>query len=300
MRLLILLFTLSVMTSNLSGQDYKEKFNDLLNKKDTTNTEKILKEWKASTPNDPELYVAFFNYFGRKSMMEVLRIGDNPQGKESFKIMDTDSSKKEPVGYLYDDIIYNPDVLKIGYDYIDTGIIKFPTRLDMRFGKMYLLKENNDFESLTGEIIKAIEYSDVIKNKWTWTNNKAVEKPLDFFLGNLQNYIIVLYNEGEKQVDNMKLISETVIKYYPDNVVYLSNLATCYVLKNDNDKALELFLKAEEKAPKDFIVLNDIALIYEQKNEKEKAIKYYNKVVKYGNSEAKEFAKNKLDILKKK
>ena len=56
----------------------------------------------------------------------------------------------------------------------------------------------------------------------------------------------------------MKVIAETVLKYYPDHVESLSNLAVISLIKKDYDAALEMLLKAEKIAPKDFVVLGNL------------------------------------------
>jgi len=75
-------------------------------------------QWEKSKTDDPELYVAYFNYYVMKSMTEQITIGNNPKGENVLQIMDRDSTKKEPVGYIYGDTYYNTKLLNNGFDYI--------------------------------------------------------------------------------------------------------------------------------------------------------------------------------------
>lgn len=171
----------------------------------------------------------------------------------------------------------------------------------MRFGKIYMLGQKENYGAFTNEIIKTIEYSSANKNAWLWSDNKPQKEAKKFMLGSIQEYILQLYNTGDdKLLDNMKNISETVLKYYPDNVECLSDLSVVYMINKDYDKALEQLLKAEKLAPADFIVLNNIAEAYKRKDDNATAIKYYEKVIKHGDADAKSEAKKKIEELKEK
>ena len=295
-QIIVTIFLLIGLSLCSFGQNYKAQFIDLSKKNDTVAQKQLLIIWKAAIPNDPELYVAYYNFFVNKSKTDVVRIDNNPKGDKVFQIMDKDTTKKEPVAYMYGDIYYKPELLKIGYAYIDTGIAKFPKRLDMRFGKVYMLGETKDYDTFTKEIIKTIDYSAVISNKWTWSDNELVkDDPKKFMLSAVQDYFVQLYNTGDDaQTVNMKQIAESVLKYYPDNVENLSNLAGSYMLSGDFNSALPPLLKAEKIAPDDYIVLSNIAHCFLEKKDTTNAIKYYELTVKYGDDRAKAVANKRL------
>jgi tetratricopeptide (TPR) repeat protein len=92
-------------------------------------------------------------------------------------------------------------------------------------------------------------------------------------------------------------ISEAVIKYYPDHVESLSNIALTYLIAGDYDKAIPYLLKAEKAAPTDVIVLNNIAEAYKRKGDKTNAKAYYEKIIKFGNKEDIEDARRKIESL---
>jgi tetratricopeptide (TPR) repeat protein len=98
----------------------------------------------------------------------------------------------------------------------------------------------------------------------------------------------------------MKQIAEAALKYYPDHVESLSNLSIVYLIKKDYDKSLEALLKAEKLSPADYIVLSNIAQAYKLKGNNKNAIKYYELTIKYGDEQAKKYAQEQIDELKKK
>jgi tetratricopeptide (TPR) repeat protein len=219
-------------------------------------------------------------------------------GDEGLMIKSQDSSETEPVGFLYEETYYDPEILQKGMEYIATGINKFPNRLDMRFGEIYMLGQIKDYENFTKQIIQAVNYSATNNNAWTWSNSKPVEDPKAFFLSALQDYQVQLYNtESDEQLENMKRIAEAILKHYPDHVESLSNLAIVYLLSEQYDQALQPLLKAEKINPKDAIVLNNIAQTYKLLGETKKAIKYYKRTIKYGDAETQHYAQEQINIL---
>ena len=296
-----LIFGLTLLFNQVSGQTFKQQFNDLVSKKDSVGQQQLLEKWEKSDSNDPELFVAYFNYYVIKSKKEVVTLGQNPKVKEGFKIMDQDTTKKEPVAFMYGDTYYEPTLLSKGFDWISKGIKKHPNRLDMRFGKIYMFGQLEDYEKFTTEIITTIAYSNENKNKWTWADSKPLDNPKEFMLSSIQNYQLQLYNtENDNLLDNMKRIAETVLKYYPDHVESLSNISIVFMLQKQYDKALEPLLKAEKRNPKDYIVLSNIAQAYKLKGDNKNAIKYYELTIKFGDEQAKKYAQGQIDELKKK
>ncbi len=292
----ILIYCFTLFFNHAIGQTFKQQFNELMNKKDTFEQYKILKKWETVNSNDPELYVAYFNYYIEKSIKDVMIY--NKAYADSNHIL------KDPFKELNYIQLYDETELEKGFLAIEKGINKFPTRLDMRLGKIYMYGERQNFKNFTDEIIKVIDYSVEIDNKWLWTDNKPAD---DIAMGEaIQKYFVELYsfylsNEEETElIGYMEKIPLAVLRNYPDRVVSLSNLSIVYLLKNEFDKALEVLLKAEKLEPTDHVILLNIAQTYEQKENYKQAIKYYNLTMKYGDEEEKEFAKKKVKDLKKK
>jgi tetratricopeptide (TPR) repeat protein len=282
----------------LSGQSNLQQFFQLTSKKDTVGELKLLQKWQAEKNNDPDLYIAWFNYFFQMSMKEVVRLDADTSKKTPIKITDPVSNKK--AGVIYGDMYYDPVIIEKGVQYIDKGIEKHPTRLDMRFGKVYAYGKTGDYEKFTAEIVRTIDYSDVIKNKWTWKENKPLESPKNFFLGTIQSYQVQLYNTGnDSLLKNMLTIATEVLKYYPDNIESLSNASVVYMIFKRYDKAVEALLRAVSLAPTDYIVLSNLAHAYALIGDKANAIKYYELTFKYGNQEAKETATRQIEELRK-
>jgi tetratricopeptide (TPR) repeat protein len=296
MKKLILLLPAIFWLNSLKGQDYYQEFKKYLQTNDTVKEWEILTKWEQANPKDPELFTSYLNYYFAKSRKEIVTLSkEKPEGKA---LVFTDSLNQ--TGYIGSQIVYDPVYINKGFDKINRGIELYPDRLDMRFGKIYILGEAKRWDAFTDEIIKTIKYSGINKNSWTWTGNEKQPDGEKFFLSSLQDYQIRLYNTGDdKLLNNMRDIGNEVLKLYPDHIESLSNVALTYLITGDNDKALPLLLKAEKLNPSDYIVLSNIAQAYKQKGDREHAIDYYKKTQKYGDNEAKEYAVKQIEELSK-
>jgi tetratricopeptide (TPR) repeat protein len=291
----IVLFLLVLLAGQSFAQDYNGAFSRLLIKKDTAAQWQLLQSWQQANPTDAELFVAFFNYYFHASRQEMVRLSETGNDNSSLAI--TDSTGAD-VGYLTEDFGYDSATLEKAIQYLDKGISRYATRLDLRCKKIYALGQIENYERFTNEIITAIEMSNQLKSQWTWADNKKVDNPEKFFLGAVQDYVVQLYNAGDDQLNRMRTIAQTVLKYYPKHVESLSNLAITYGLQGDYEKALQSLLQAEKIMPRDAVVLNNIATMYERKGDKINAIKYFELTAKLGDKEIKDEAVKKLKELK--
>lgn len=293
-----IIITLIILFSFESkGQNYFEDFQIHFNSGDTLKQFEILEKWSEISPNDAELHVSLFNYYFLKSQKEILVLNSGQPSHDKDVLVLKDSTDMV-AGFIGSQINYEQSNLKKAFESIDEGIETYPNRLDMRFGKIYVLGQIKDWSSFTKEIIKTINYSVQNNNSWTWTYNEQKPGGKDMFLSSLQDYQGQLYNTMNDQLlINMQKISNAVLKHYPDHVESLANLSIAYLVEEKFNKALVPLLKAEKINPEDIIVLNNIAYAYKESGNKEKAIEYYEKVIEYGDRQSKEQAEIEIKKL---
>ncbi len=278
-------------------QNYQSEFQKYSKENDTINQLKVLKEWEKSNPKDAELYTSYFNYYFHRAENSFISITTEQPDGESFALKD---SLNNNVGYFGSQTQYNLEEIEKGFNKIDEGIKLYPNRLDMRFGKIYVLGQLKDWNNFTNEIINTVNHSSKNKNEWIWTNNEKRTDGQEFMLSAIQDYQIQLYNtESDDLLENMRNIANEILRYYPNHIESLSNISITYLLTGEYDKGIEALLKAENLNPQDFIVLSNIAYGYKLKGDKKKAIEYYEKTIEYGDEQAKQYAGQQLKELKK-
>ena len=298
MKNITLLSLLIATTSILSAQSYFEEFNSFQQAGDTVKQKELLDNWKEEKPNDSELYTSLFNYYFTKSQNEVLILSSGTPPKDQEYIELTDSTNTV-AGFISSKIDYDKSNLKLAFESITKGIELYPNRLDMRFGKIFVLGQIKDWSNFTEEIIKTIDYSSINNNNWTWTLNEKRNDGENLFLGSLQDYQMQLYNTMDDDLlKNMREIAQAILKYYPNHIESLSNLSITFLVEEKFKEALIPLRKAEKISPQDFIILNNIAYCYKEMGNKQLAIEYYEKVKKYGDKQAIELANDEIAKMK--
>jgi hypothetical protein len=96
-------------------------------------------------------------------MRELVNLERTQHGDKSLQITDPKTGKV--VAYMNDGVTYDKNLVEKGFHYINIGIEKFPSRLDMRFGKIYMFGKIYDYQKFTQELIAAIDYSQKIDLK---------------------------------------------------------------------------------------------------------------------------------------
>lgn len=292
-RAIFISFIIILISHFTFSQNFQEQFSQHCQSKDTLAQRQLLEKWEKEKPNDAEMFTSYFNYYFLKARQEKIVLEGMPKKEETDSI-------NQPIGHFRGEIVFDENIVNKSFKKIDEGIKKYPNRLDMYFGKIYALGQMKKWDEFTSEIVKTIDISSKINNEWTWTNSAPVEDSANFFLLGIQDYIIQLFDTGDDSLsENMRRISERILKYHPNHIESLSNISITYLLEGKFDEALESLFKAKKLNPKDTVVLGNIAHAYWLKKDKENSIKYYEKVLEYGDEKTKEFAKQRIEELSK-
>jgi len=225
---------------------YFEKFVRPFQAGDLDKAEKALQEWDLADSNDPELYVAYFNFFTEKGLQ-----------KDSTKL----------------DIKYANQAL----GYISEGINRFPTRIDMRIAKLYMLERIKNYPAVTNEVIKMIETSVKIDNQWKGEGFMLIQEPYEVFRGAVYEFQNRLLDQQNANLDKDVLkISEIMIKYYPKNVNSYVCISSVYLATDEYDKSLQALLKACDYEPNNVSLLYKTGYVFKLKGDKANARKMFN------------------------
>lgn len=292
------IFLLVCLSTLTFAQDYKADFTKHFQASDTAAQRQVLTRWEAQDPANPELFTCWFNYYFHLSKQERLVLGSRDPGEAEGLVLQ--DSTGENVGFLNSEIYYEPATVALAFKKIDEGIKLYPNRLDMWFGKIYVLGKIELWDDFTETIVLCIQQSKQNSNQWLWTNNQPRKDGEDFFLSSIQSYQLTIYNtEDDSLLVNMRTIANEVLKYYPNHIESLSNIAITYILTKEYDKGLEALLKAEQINPKDEIVIANIAHAYKLKGDKNASIQYYEKLLRSKDPDAVTFAKEQIELLRK-
>ena len=269
----LLLIISSLFGFFVHAQSYRQDFIRAMNAHDMKKAEEVLKNWDLTNVNDPELYVAFFNFFTVKSMdSNVL----------SLNKLDQNYSKQ-------------------ALEYISEGIQRFPIRLDMRIAKLEMLGELDEYQDYVLEILNLIVQSAKIKNNWKEEDFLSVDYGEDMFFGVVADAQGFLFSKNDSTLfKDILRISDEMMKYYPRHNQSRIASSTVYIAQKKFDKSIETLSKAVQIEPANPIVLFNLAYVYNIIEDKANAKKYYELTIKYCDEEQgnlKEEAKKLLEAL---
>ena len=214
------------------AQSYGDDFEIALKTKNMTKAEEILKAWDFANSNDPDLYIAYFNFYTVMSQNAAL-----------------------PIAVTGLDQKYSKQAL----EFITEGITRFPTRFDMRVAKVYMLGELRDYQAYTAEMIKMIDYSARIENNWKTEGFMSLDKPEEMFFEAVLDCQSFLFTQKNPLLyKDIIRLSEEMLKYYPKHVQSLLNMSTVYIEQKEYDKSIETLQKAITIEPANAVLYYNI------------------------------------------
>jgi tetratricopeptide (TPR) repeat protein len=119
----------------------------------------------------------------------------------------------------------------------------------------------------------------------------------------LENTLIAAFNANkQKQYDISIILSQRVLKEYPENYQALCFLGMAYGGKGDAQKAIDILSKASKYHPKEWSADSFLGDIYMQLESYYIAKQYYEQVVQNTSvpANAKSYFKNQIEICEKK
>ncbi|MFN6317490.1 MAG: hypothetical protein ACK4YW_06125, partial [Bacteroidota bacterium] len=216
--------TVDDQSSPTVSEEYSA-FLKLLRSKDTAAQRKFLAQWEGIGQEDPELYVCYANYYTNLAKKEVIKMTTVPPqpGEESFAIND---SLGNVVGYLRGETVMDDVLSAQSLMWLNKGIARFPRRLDLLFGKVYLFGKMVRYDSFSTTILSAIEKSVDNQFEWQWSKGVELQDGKQFLFSTCQDYIAQLFNsEDSLALLWIEPISLALLEIDPKNVPCTSNLA---------------------------------------------------------------------------
>ena len=228
--------------------------------------ETIINRWEAAAPEDPEVYVARFNYWLSKSAAEsevyVARFNYwlSKSAAESVVITrpqkrylgnDPVMTLKDSLGrdvYYFEDVNYDDEAFGEALKAIDRAIELNPQEISYRFGKITSIM---DYEKESG---------------WTYAGETLTQ---ELFCQGISEYCYRFFRTASPASYEYFLeISEKMNKLYPDEVVFIDNIGSYWQVNGDSRKALRYYRKALKIDPEDYAANNNIRLIQSSQSRK--------------------------------
>lgn len=281
--------------------DYKSEYDNLLSARNLEGIAALLPKWEKAEPKNPELYIAYFNYYLLKGQRSTHSL-DTYKKDNSNSLALVDQKTNQIAGYLNNNIWYEKEDVDKALSYLEKGLKFGKNRLDMYFGRIHILGEIGEYEKQSQKIIEVLKLGKEINHKWLWSMNEVIppSESEHFFLISINEYYKALLQKSEpKTFLAAEKACVAQLKLYPKNIEVHNYLALAYIGQGKIQEALNVLLKADKLAKEDYTTLFNMASCYETLKQYDKAKECYLQIKKNPNKQVQDMADQKLSELKK-
>lgn len=293
----LLFFVVVLMSSNLFA-DEKSTYIQLLQNNKMEELKVHLEQWEKNKPNDPEMFIGYFNYYISMASSEKIIFGGKNPPKNGTYMTINDQKTGEKVGYLYGEVTYDRNYAEKALQVINKGLGLYQNRLDMHFGKTRLLANLHAYNEQRDYLLKVFSIGSKIDNKWLWSDSKTLDNPEEVYISSIHDYVSEwLDNDDKIAFECAKPICEAMIKYFPKSIYGYNDFGLYYAISGDLVNAEKYFLGGYQVNSTDEVVIGNLAYLYESKNDKTNAIKYYKILSTSKDQNTQNYAKQRLSAL---
>ena len=284
-----------------TSEEYATRYDLVFNRLGATGVglETILKNWEQDFPDDVKMLSCKFAYYYAKAQSSEVKQMDQAKYLGNAPIL----SLKDSLGNdrnFFEVINYNDEYFSNAVQAVDKAINLNPNELNYRFSKITAYsayeKDSPDMADLT--LKSLIDYHYAVHPKWTYNGEPADN---DLFDAAVQEYCYSFFKMGSpRSQEAFREISERMLKYQPNNTVYLSNLGSYnLVVKKDTKTAIKYYSKVLKIKPDDYTAIKNCVLAARADKNVKLEKKYLPLLVKYGASDSeKKAAEARLATLK--
>jgi tetratricopeptide (TPR) repeat protein len=292
------------MTAMLSAQNpaerYEQRYDMLVSQFGAAGVgvETVLDNWEKVDSTNAKLLLARFNYLFTKAQSVSVVMKDNKKYLGMEPILTFKDSLQRNV-YCYQETFFDDELYGKAVKAVDKAISVHPDRLDFRFVKANALiayeKESPDMAMnyLRSLVAEASRRS----ADWIYEGSKVGK---DFVQEAMQEYCFSFYSIGSlRSRDAFLNLSLLLSEIFPDNLQYVNNIGSYYLVKEDYKTALKHYAKVLKKDPKDYTAIKNSALSARKMKNAKLEMKYLQMLVKYGPEGDALAAKARLEALNK-
>lgn len=261
--LVISFVSLAAMAQAQSNSDYKQLYDRLVARVGYSGVgvENLLEKWERADSVGQELYIAKAHYHFSKSRTDSVKVHANKR----YLDMDPVLVLKDSLGnstYYYNEPFFDETEYGLGLKEVDNAIAADPTDLELCIFKANaLLEYEKESPDLTLQyLLDLIDRNYKSSPAWKYPG-ETVDNA--FFCDIIQSYCFALYKKGSPaSKEAFRALSEKMLKYEKNNVSFLDNIGSYYLVVKDNDKqAQKYYKKALKIDPEDKTALQNMKII---------------------------------------
>ncbi len=273
-------------SAQTTREEYLDRYNLLSSKLglDGVGIESLLIKWEGAYPDDVNMLSAAFLYYYTKCQSSSTVSSDNPSYLGKEPVLELKDSLGRPV-YYYEDIVYDDEMFGTARKYIDKMNRLYPDRLENRCAAATALVnyEKGSPDMALSELKKLIDYNYTAHPAWTYSGSPADDETFKVLM---QEYCYSFFKTATPSgYGAFRSLAEKMLQYNPDDVVFLDDMGSYYLVQGDEKNALKYYNRVLKLKEDDITAIkNCIILARNSKNVKLEK-KYLPMMIRYGEDE---------------
>lgn len=250
---------LSYITLSAQTEKFEQRYDLLVSKLGPAGVgvETVLDNWAKADSTSEKLLVARFSYYLTKSQTTQVVKKSEKKYLGMSPVLTLKDSLGRDVCY-YQDIVYDDELFGKAVKEADKAVSLYPDRLNYRFMKAnaYISYEKESPDMALAYLLELVNLSSSRNKPWVFDGQKAEES---FFEDAMQEYCFSFYQIGSPQsMEAFFKLSEKLNSFYPDNLDFINNMGSYYMVsKEDYKGALKFYKKVLKKDPANKVALQN-------------------------------------------